>query len=513
MTPRESLGARALLDLVLDDGSFESWDVEPVPVAPSRDTDAYRDERRAAADASGVDESIVTGRGRINGRDVAVVAGEFGFLAGSIGVAAAERLVAAVERATAERLPLLAAPSSGGTRMQEGAMAFVQMIKISQAVVAHKRAGLPYLVYLRDPTTGGVFASWGSLGQVTAAEPGARVGFLGPRVYRALYGQDFPAHVQTAENLVDKGLIDTVLPPEHLAGLADRVLGLIQDAPGRDDPDPGPAPLDVPADVPPDRAGVDAWASVQRTRRDARPHVRDLLRVAAHDVLPLNGTGAGESHPGLLLAFAAFGGASCVLLGQDRQGQESDRPLGPDALRQARRGMRLADELGLPLVTVIDTPGAALTVEAEEGGLAGEIARSLADLVTVAAPTVAVLLGQGSGGGALALAAADRVLAAEHAWLSPLSPEGASSIVHRDTEHAAQMARQQGIGAVELADQGIVDLVVAERPDAADERDAFCRRVGQALEWELRTLARLDPAERLAQRHARFRRLGLSASR
>ncbi len=392
-------------------------------------------------------------------------------------------------------------------------MAFVQMIKISQAVVAHKRAGLPYLVYLRDPTTGGVFASWGSLGQVTAAEPGARVGFLGPRVYRALYGQDFPAQVQTAENLVDKGLIDAILPARHLAGLADRVLALIQDAPGPDDPDPGPAPADVAATVPADRAGVDAWTSVQRTRRDARPHVRDLLRVAAHDVLPLNGTGAGESHPGLLLAFAGFGGASCVLLGQDRQGQESDRPLGPDALRQARRGMRLADELGLPLVTVIDTPGAALTVEAEEGGLAGEIARSLADLVTVTAPTVALLLGQGSGGGALALAAADRVLAAEHAWLSPLSPEGASSIVHRDTDHAAQMARRQGIGAIELGDQGIVDLVVAERPDAADERDAFCRRIGRALEWELRTLARLDPEQRLAERHARYRTLGLSPSR
>jgi acetyl-CoA carboxylase alpha subunit/acetyl-CoA carboxylase beta subunit len=508
VTPPSRLGARELLDLVLDDGSFASWDVEPIPVAPSRDSEGYRNERRAARHASGTDESIVTGRGRVKGRDVAVVAGEFRFLAGSIGVAAAERLVAAVERATAERLPLLAAPSSGGTRMQEGAMAFVQMIKITQAVVAHKRAGLPYLVYLRDPTTGGVFASWGSLGQVTAAEPGARVGFLGPRVYRALYGQEFPAHVQTAENLVDKGLIDAVLPPQHLADLADRVLALIQEAPGVDDPSPGAAPQDVAVDLSAVRSDVDAWASVQRTRSDARPHVRDLLRVAAHDVLPLNGTGAGESHPGLLLAFAGFGGASCVLLGQDRGGQESDRPLGPDALRQARRGMRLADELGLPLVTVIDTPGAALTVEAEEGGLAGEIARSLADLVAVSAPTVALLLGQGSGGGALALAAADRVLAAEHAWLSPLSPEGASSIVHRDTEHAAEMARQQGIGAVELAEQGIVDLVVAERPDAAEERDAFCRRVGRALEWELRSLARLDPAERLAQRHARYRTLG-----
>ena len=119
------------------------------------------------------------------GRRVAVVACEFDFLAGSIGVAAAERITAAIERATAERLPLLASPSSGGTRMQEGTVAFLQMVKIAAAVTLHKQAHLPYLVYLRHPTTGGVFASWGSLGHVTVAEPGALVGFLGPAGLRA----------------------------------------------------------------------------------------------------------------------------------------------------------------------------------------------------------------------------------------------------------------------------------------------------------------------------------------
>ncbi len=126
------------------------------------------------------------------GRPVALVACEFDFLAGSIGVAAAERITDAVQRATREGLPLLASPSSGGTRMQEGTVAFLQMVKIAAAVELHKRAHLPYLVYLRHPTTGGVFASWGSLGHVTAAEPGALVGFLGPRVYEHLYGEPFP---------------------------------------------------------------------------------------------------------------------------------------------------------------------------------------------------------------------------------------------------------------------------------------------------------------------------------
>ena len=179
------LDAHELIDLVLDDGSWASWD-------------------------GPVEESVLTGEGLLRGRRVAVLVSEFGHQAGSIGRVAADRLVAAVERATAEGLPLLAAPASGGTRMQEGTSAFLQMIRISAAIAGHKAAGLPYLVYLRHPTTGGVMASWGSLAHVTVAEPGALVGFLGPRVYEALYGHPFPEGVQTSENLYLHGIVDAV---------------------------------------------------------------------------------------------------------------------------------------------------------------------------------------------------------------------------------------------------------------------------------------------------------------
>ncbi|MDQ4008460.1 MAG: acetyl-CoA carboxylase carboxyltransferase subunit alpha/beta, partial [Actinomycetota bacterium] len=368
------LGAQDLIDLVLDRESFESWDAEPI--TPPEMTEAYAAELAEARERSGVDESVLTGEGRIRGRRVAVVVCEFRFLAGSIGIAAAERLVQAVERATAEGLPLLAAPVSGGTRMQEGTLAFVQMVKISAAITRHKTAGLPYLVYLRHPTTGGVFASWGSLGHLTVAEPGALVGFLGPRVYEALYGREFPTDVQVSENLFQRGLIDAVVEPAEIPEVLDRALAVLcADRSGEAPLTTPPETVDVP-DVP-------AWDSITRSRRPERPGVRRLLRYAATDVVPLNGTGEGEADPGLLIALARFGGAPCVFLGQDRRGQTLDHPMGPGALREARRGMRLAAELGLPLLTVIDTPGAALSVEAEEGGLAGEIARCLSDLVSL----------------------------------------------------------------------------------------------------------------------------------
>ncbi|WP_289032864.1 carboxyl transferase domain-containing protein [uncultured Arsenicicoccus sp.] len=481
MTPQRP-GARELIGLVLEPGSFVSWDTPPDRDGVSPE---YAAELDAAAERSGVDEAVLTGRGLIDGLPVAVVVGEFRFLGGSIGAATAARITAAVRRATAEGLPLIAAPASGGTRMQEGTPAFVEMVTISRAIVDHKAAALPYLVYLRHPTTGGVFASWGSLGHVTVAEPGALVGFLGPKVYEALNGQPFPTGVQLAENLVDKGVIDAVVPSEDLATVAARVLRLLHPH-RRDGQGTLPAPP-APRWEPPADPGH-AWTSVEITRSPRRPGVRELLRYAADEVMPLSGTGEGQADAGLMLALTSFGGHPCVLVGQDRRNQ-ARQSMGPAALRSARRGMRLAEELGLPLVSVIDTPGADLSVTAEEGALAGEIARCIAEMTQLTVPSVALLLGQGCGGGALALLPARRVVVAEHGWLSPLPPEGASVIVHGTPDHAPEMTRRQRISAPELVEAGIAHRVIPETISPDEDPAAFCRDMAAALTAELRAQA------------------------
>jgi acetyl-CoA carboxylase beta subunit/acetyl-CoA carboxylase alpha subunit len=499
------LSAQELLDLVLD-GAIESWD-HPVEDPPGAEPGtAYADELARARAATGLAEAVVTGRGSIDGRPVAVIVSEFGFLAGSIGVAAAERITTAVRRATRERLPLLAAPVSGGTRMQEGTAAFVRMAEITAAVAEHKRAGLPYLVYQRHPTTGGVFASWGSLGHITVAEPDALIGFLGPKVYRALHGEEFPPGVQTGENLYAHGLVDAVLAPHHLRGLLVRVLDtlLARGAARR----PGTPADDGTCGAP--AAAETAWESIDISRRHDRPGFRTLLRVAADDAIGLNGTGMGESDKASAVALARIGGRGVVVVGLDRHAQSFGGPLGPGALRQARRGMRLAAELGLPLVTVIDTPGAALSRAAEEGGLGGEIARCLAALLALPVPTVSVLMGQGTGGAALALLPADRVVAARHGWLSPLPPEGASVIRHGDTSHAAAMAEAQRVNAAALMDLGFVDAIVEERPHAGAEPEAFCRRLGAEIARQIEIAVSMqdsdrDPAGRSARRAGRAR--------
>jgi acetyl-CoA carboxylase carboxyl transferase subunit beta len=257
--------------------------------------------------------------------------------------------------------------------------------------------------------------------------------------------------------------VDAVVDPEELRDIAINVLTVLC-APR--DPAPAIPPLEDEPIV-----QVDTWESIERSRRPERPGVRALLRVAANTVTPLHGTGQGERDPGMLLALARFGAASCVVLAQDRR--YADRPMGPAGLREARRGMRLAAELGLPLVTVVDTAGAALSKEAEEGGLA-----------------------------------ADRVLCAQHGWLSPLPPEGASAIRFGDTSHAAEMAAAQGVRSTDLLRHGIVDRVIAELPDAADEAEEFVTRVGRVLEHEVATLMARSVADLLPRRLERYRRLG-----
>lgn len=464
MTP---LPAREVLRQLLDAGSFRSLDAAPDDAGASS---AYRAELAAAAAKAGTDEAVVTGAGTIGGRRVVVIVSEFRFLGGSVGVATAHRIAAAVRYATRAGLPLVASTATGGTRMQEGTRAFVEMTAITRAIVAHRAAGLLYVTHLRHPTTGGVLASWGSLGQLTLAEPGALIGFIGPKVYERLAGEPFPPGIQVAENLYGHGLADAVLTTGQVREVLALVLGQVGDRVrpaeyARRTAEPGPA-------------GVTAWDRVTQTRAPGFLSSMDVLAECT-EVVRLGGGGNG----GIVLALARVDGVSAVVLGQDRQAA----PLDPAAFRLARRGTRLARELALPLVTLIDTPGADLSPESENDGQAQEIARCIAEMVSLTSPSVSVLVGQGAGGGALALFPAARTIALPAAWLAPLPPEGASVIAFGDTGHAPLIAETQGISAPALLRDGLLSAVVPQRPGDTP-----------------RTLARALLAEARAQLTAQF---------
>ena len=298
--------------------------------------DVRRGSWPAARARTGLRRGGVTGEGRIRGRRVAVVACEFAFLAGSIGV---RRRRAAGRRASSGPRPsgcrCWRRRPPGGTRMQEGTLAFLQMVKITAAMAAHKAAGLPYLVYLRHPTTGGVLASWGSLGHVTAAEPGALIGFLGPRVYEALYGDDVPGGRADRREPASPTAWST---PSSAAG------GSPEIPTGRSTSwRTARGPPDVPEPEPDERIEptCPAWESVRRSRRPDRPGVRAAARAGAPDVVPMQRHRRGRDRP---RAAPRAGPLRCgprVVLGQDRS-RQSRRAAARARPGSARRGAACA---------------------------------------------------------------------------------------------------------------------------------------------------------------------------
>ena len=226
------IGSTARFKLLFDDGAFEK--VETPKVAPDplrfRDSKRYTDRLREAQAALGAgSDAVAIAQGRIGGQPAVVLASDFSFMGGSMGTAAGEAMLAAARRAVERHAALIAVPASGGARMQEGILSLMQMPRTILAGDMVKEAGLPYIVILTDPTTGGVAASFGSVGDITLAEPGAIIGFAGARVIEETIHEKLPDGFQRAEYLFDHGMVDLVVPRAEQHATLARILSLLRD--------------------------------------------------------------------------------------------------------------------------------------------------------------------------------------------------------------------------------------------------------------------------------------------
>lgn len=392
-------------------------------------------------------ESVVTGRTE----HYAVIETCFDVHGGSMGAVHGERVVRAYRRALDERLPMVVLTRTGGARMQEGMVSLIQMPRCSAAARAHAAAGLLAVAVYRSPTTGGVFASYGSLVDVRAAVTGATVGFAGPRVVELTLGERLGADSHTAESAYAAGLVDALIEDDEQTAWVEAALGL------RSTPLlPRFTPADPEASAPP---VASAWGEVQRARRMGRPSGLDWAALLCDSWVDLHGI-----DPVMRAGLATFEEQRLVVIALDRYASDGRPTAG--GFRLAHRATEIAARLRLPILSVIDTPGAHPGPMSEAAGIAREIARTMAAFDACQTPTIAVCVGEGGSGGALALAHTDRLFVLEHSVFSVIAPEGAAAILERDAGKAAEVAERLRLTSSDLLDLGIVDAVVPETVEA-----------------------------------------------
>jgi len=226
------LGARRRLELLLDSEQYDEFDADLASSDPLRfsDTKPYTQRLKDAQHKLGMKDAILTAEGRIDGRPVICCSMEFGFIGGSMGAVVGEKVARAIERSIDRKYPLVIVSCSGGARMMEGVVSLMQLAKVSAALARLDDARIPYISILTDPTTGGVTASYAMLGDLNIAEPGALIGFAGPRVIEDTIRQKLPEGFQTAEFLLDHGFLDAIVPRKELKPYVSQALTFFLDS-------------------------------------------------------------------------------------------------------------------------------------------------------------------------------------------------------------------------------------------------------------------------------------------
>lgn len=496
-------------------------------------------ENRKTADRP---SACVAGIGTIHG--IPVIGAELSrfFLMGSMGSVEGEKLTLAIEEADRRKLPLIIFSASGGARMQEGMFSLMQMAKTSAAVQKLRDHGGLYISVLTHPTTGGVSASFASLGDLILAEPGALIGFAGPRVIEQTIGEKLPKGFQRAEFQLEHGFVDRIVSRKderevitqilrmHGYGSQEMQTNSKEKQTNSKEIETSSKEKETSSTKMQTGSASSSSAQINRTgtysalsvydriaivRDKSRPKITDYIDGIFDDFMELSGDRLGKEDPAILGGIALLAGRAVTVIGH-RKGKDLKDNLTcnfgmpePEGYRKALRLMKEAERFGRPVVTFIDTPGAYPGKEAEEHGQSMAIAENLAAMSSLRVPVISIVTGEGNSGGALAIGVGDEIWMLENAVYSVLSPEGFASILWKDASKAAEASEVMKMTAEDLLKQGIADRILPE-PAGGAQKDLpqMCRTIKTALIDKLEELTSMSVEDLLEKRYQKYRDIG-----
>lgn len=503
--------------MVADPHTFEPWFAD-LPTQNPLAYEGYEEKLAQAREKTGLDEAVTVGRCKVFGEDIVLGICDSRFLMSSMGHVVGEKITAAIERAIEYRLPVFLFCCSGGARMQEGIVSLMQMAKTSAAVQKLGEAGLLYCTILTDPTTGGVTASFAMLGDVIMAEPGALVGFAGPRVIKQTIGQELPEGFQTAEFLMEHGIIDGIVKRETLKKT---IYFLIKAHQSKEKQyaefTPGKDSHFVLSEILKEQSfkvqPLNAWEKVKAVRKVERPQACDYMEHIFDFFVESHGDRAFRDDPAIVGGLAFLDGQPVTVIAEHKgkdikecQRRNFGMPM-PEGYRKALRLMKQAEKFNRPIISFVNTAGAFCGIEAEERGQGEAIARNLREMAALKVPVLCIFIGEGGSGGALATAVGNEVWMLENATYSILSPEGFASILWKDASRAREASEVMHITAQDLKQLQVIERII---PEFGGADSTTVAAIGGYMKEQIMDFLKrcqgMSGEELAAQRYERFRK-------
>lgn len=506
MTPKQRF------DLLFDNIEWERIKLPTTSDDPLHfvDRKSYRDRLAESRAETGYNDAITTADGTIDGIPTTVCVLNGDFMLGSMGRTAGDSIVASMEHAIETRRPFIMVTCSGGARMQENILSLMQMARTVVAVNKLHANGIPYIVLLTDPTFGGVTASFAMLGDIHIAERGARIGFAGRRVIEQNIREKLPSNFQTADYLYDHGMVDMVVARDELHDTLGKILRVLTKQPHT----PGTINVTTPTQDNKKVRGMgetDAYDKVLLARNENRPHFLDYINGIVEDWTYLAGDRLFGEDPAMCGGIGYWRDIPAVIIGQEKGRTIETRQLhrfgmpNPEGYRKAQRLMRLAEKFNLPLVSLFDTAGAFAGSAAEERGQSQAIAASISTGLSIKTPYVAVNVGEGGSGGAIAIGTGDRVLMLENTIYSVIAPESCASILWKDNKYKATAAAAMKLTARDMADLNVIDKIVDEPSGGAHtDWQTTMEMLATAVSDQITELQKIPVDELPARRAEKF---------
>ena len=504
--------------MVCDRGSFIPW-FEEMDICNPLDFPGYEEKLSDVKEKTGLHEAVTVGMGEIYGEKVCLGICDARFLMSSMGHVVGEKIALMVERATEEKLAVVIFCCSGGARMQEGIVSLMQMAKTSAALKKHAEAGLLYVTVLTDPTTGGVTASFAMLGDIILAEPGALIGFAGPRVIEQTIGQKLPKGFQRAEFLLEHGFVDEIVERDDLKKTlyqilkSHRVSGNNDSFAGFTSEVENAHPSEISKERQAKTRIKTPWQKVKEARSLERPSALTYIDLIFDDFMELHGDRCFADDKAIVGGIATLYGQPATVIGVQKGNDVKEcsyRNYGmtsPEGYRKALRLMKQAEKFHRPIICFINISGAYPGMEAEERGQGEAIARNLFEMAELKVPVLSIVIGEGGSGGALGLAVANEVWMLENSTYSILSPEGFASILWKDGKRAEEAAGVMGITAEDLYRLHVIEKIIPEFGGADSDTAAdIAGCMKEQMAEFLKKFEDMSPEEIAQQRYQRFRK-------